>query len=168
MTETRYPEPLSSFETGMSPEPVFSIPVLEEGRAALERVNRELGLAFDEWDLDYYTDLFVNRIGRNPTSVEAFDIAQSNSEHSRHWFFKGKLIIDGQEIPDHLISVVQRPLEAHPSNSVIAFKDNSSTIRGYPIRTSSPRGRGPALSSRNVRWNTTSCSPRKPTTSPPG
>ena len=59
MTETRYPEPLPSFETGMVPEPVFTIPVLEEGRAALEKVNRELGLAFDEWDLDYYTDLFV-------------------------------------------------------------------------------------------------------------
>ena len=27
--------------------------------------------------------------GRNPTNVECFDIAQSNSEHSRHWFFKG-------------------------------------------------------------------------------
>ncbi len=139
MTETRYVEPLSSFETGMVPESVFTIPVMEEGRAALEQVNRDLGLAFDSWDLDYYTDLFVNRIGRNPTSVEAFDIAQSNSEHSRHWFFKGKLIIDGQEMPDDLLSLVQRPLDAHPSNSVIAFKDNSSTIRGYPIQTLFPK-----------------------------
>jgi len=139
MTEVQYPESLVSFETGMKPEEVFSIPVLEEGRAALERVNRELGLAFDDWDLEYYTDLFVNRIGRNPTSVEAFDIAQSNSEHSRHWFFRGKLVIGGQEMPNHLIAVVQGPLVAHPSNSVIAFEDNSSTIRGYPIRTLLPR-----------------------------
>ena len=73
--------------------------MLEEGRAALERINREMGLAFDDWDLDYYTDLFTNRVGRNPTNVECFDIAQSNSEHSRHWFFKGKLIIDGEEMP---------------------------------------------------------------------
>lgn len=29
---------------------------------------------------------------RNPTSVEAFDISQSNSEHSRHWFFKGRYV----------------------------------------------------------------------------
>ncbi|MFH1764730.1 MAG: phosphoribosylformylglycinamidine synthase, partial [Gemmatimonadota bacterium] len=139
MTELQYPEPLTSFETGMAPEELFSIPVLEEGRAALERVNRELGLAFDEWDLEYYTELFVKRIGRNLTSVEAFDIAQSNSEHSRHWFFKGRLVIDGQEMPNHLIEVVQRPLEAHPSNSVIAFKDNSSTIRGHSARTLIPR-----------------------------
>ena len=138
MTETRYLSPLSTFETGIEPEPVVEIPVLEEGRAALERVNREMGLAFDEWDLDYYTDLFTNRIGRNPTSVEVFDIAQSNSEHSRHWFFKGRLVIDGQEAPEHLMAVVRRPLEANPSNSVIAFKDNSSAIRGYSIRTLTP------------------------------
>ena len=152
MTETRYLEPLSSFESGMSPEPVFSIPLLEEGRVALERVNRELGLAFDEWDLNYYTDLFVNKIGRNPTSVEAFDIAQSNSEHSRHWFFKGRLVVGGQEMPDHLISVVQRPLQAHPSNSVIAFNDNSSSITGHSIRTLFPRdvGRPSPLLEREV------------------
>ncbi len=146
MTETRYRAPLKSFETGMEPEEVFEIPVMEEGRAALERVNREMGLAFDEWDLNYYTRLFRETIGRNPTSVEAFDIAQSNSEHSRHWFFKGRLIIDGHEIPDHLIAIVQRPLKANPSNSVIAFEDNSSAIRGYPIRTllpTDPRSSGP-------------------------
>ena len=142
MTETPYPRPLESFETGLEPEPVFEIPVLEEGRRALERVNREMGLAFDDWDLDYYTDLFVNRMGRNPTSVEAFDIAQSNSEHSRHWFFKGRLVIDGREAPDHLIAVVQAPLEGNPANSVIAFKDNSSSIQGYPIRTLLPREPG--------------------------
>lgn len=33
-------------------------------------------------------DLFVNKLKRDPTSVELFDLAQSNSEHSRHWFFK--------------------------------------------------------------------------------
>ena len=36
------------------------------------------GLAFDEWDLDFYTNLFQEKIRRNPTSVECFDLAQSN------------------------------------------------------------------------------------------
>jgi phosphoribosylformylglycinamidine synthase len=138
MTETPYPEPLQSFETGVKPEPVDEIPVMEEGRAALERINREMGLAFDDWDLDYYTDLFLNRVGRDPTNVECFDIAQSNSEHSRHWFFKGRLVIDGEEIPKHLIALIKEPLQANPNNSVIAFKDNSSGIRGYPICTIVP------------------------------
>lgn len=35
-----------------------------------------MGLAFDQWDLDYYYDLFVNDMKRNPTNVELFDIAQ--------------------------------------------------------------------------------------------
>jgi phosphoribosylformylglycinamidine synthase len=138
MTECPYPEPLESFETGIEPEPTFHVPLMEEGRAALERINREMGLAFDEWDLDYYTDLFVNKVGRDPTNVECFDIAQSNSEHSRHWFFKGRLIIDGQEIPQHLIALIQEPLKANPNNSVIAFEDNSSAIRGFPISTILP------------------------------
>ena len=138
MTECAYPEPLESFATGVDPEPTLEVPVLEEGRAALEKINREMGLAFDEWDLDYYTDLFANRVGRNPTNVECFDIAQSNSEHSRHWFFKGKLILDGEEMEDHLIATVMAPWKANPNNSIVAFSDNSSAIRGYSMRTIVP------------------------------
>ncbi|MCK5376806.1 MAG: phosphoribosylformylglycinamidine synthase, partial [Acidobacteria bacterium] len=74
MTECPYPEPLTSFATGVRPAPVSVVPVMAEGRAALERINRELGLAFDDWDLDFYTDLFRDRLGRNPTDVECFDI----------------------------------------------------------------------------------------------
>lgn len=44
---------------------------------------QEMGLAFDEWDLDYYTTMFRDELKRDPTNVELFDIAQSNSEHSR-------------------------------------------------------------------------------------
>ena len=138
MTECPYSEPLESFETGVEPEPTFMVPLMREGRAALERINQEMGLAFDDWDLDYYTDLFVNKVGRDPTNVECFDIAQSNSEHSRHWFFKGRLIIDGEEVRKDLIALIQEPLKANPNNSVIAFKDNSSAIRGYPIKTIVP------------------------------
>ena len=36
------------------------------------------GLAFDDWDLEYYTKLFTEKVKRNPTSVECFDLAQSN------------------------------------------------------------------------------------------
>lgn len=51
-------------------------------------VHCTAGLAFDDWDLDYYSELFTTKVQRNPTTVELFDLAQSNSEHSRHWFFK--------------------------------------------------------------------------------
>ncbi len=137
-TECLYPEPLESLEVAAAPAPWQVVPVLAEGRAALERVNRELGLAFDERDLDYYTELFAVRLRRDPTTVECFDVAQSNSEHSRHWFFRGRLVVDGQEVPQHLIALVRQPLDARPGSSVIAFHDNSSAIRGYPIRVLLP------------------------------
>jgi len=135
MTECVYEVPLESFAADHAPEPMMEIPLIQEGRAALERLNKEMGLAFDEWDLNYYSDIFLDKLKRNPTNVECFDIAQSNSEHSRHWFFKGKLILDGEELPDHLIAMVQQTLDAAPENSIIAFKDNSSAIRGYDIDT---------------------------------
>ena len=138
MTECPYPEPLRTFETGVKPEPVRIIPLMEEGRAALEKINREMGLGLDEWDLDYYTGLFVKDIGRNPTNVECFDLSQSNSEHSRHWFFRGKLIVDGREAPDTLMKVVKATWEANRNNSIIAFSDNSSAITGYDITTLIP------------------------------
>ena len=70
--------------------------------------------------------------------MECFDLGQSNSEHSRHWFFKGRLIIDGQEMPHTLMEVIRHPLEIKRGNSIIAFKDNSSAIRGYAISSIVP------------------------------
>ncbi|MBI4826773.1 MAG: phosphoribosylformylglycinamidine synthase [Nitrospirae bacterium] len=142
MTECPYPEQLKTFETGIKPEPVFEIPFIEEGKSALEKINRKMGLGLDDWDIDYYYNLFVNDIGRNPTNVECFDLSQSNSEHSRHWFFKGLLKIDGEEIPHTLIELVMRPLKWKPGNSVIAFNDNSSSIKGYEITTITPEKPG--------------------------
>ncbi|MBI4653605.1 MAG: phosphoribosylformylglycinamidine synthase [Nitrospirae bacterium] len=138
MTECPYPEPLITFETGIKPEPVYEIPLIEEGESALVKINQEMGLGLDEWDIDYYYNLFVNELHRNPTNVECFDLSQSNSEHSRHWFFKGRLIIDSAEIPYSLIDIIKQPLKTNPKNSVIAFRDNSSVIRGYEINTILP------------------------------
>jgi phosphoribosylformylglycinamidine synthase len=138
MTECPYPKPLKTFETGIKPEPVHIIPLMEQGRAALEKINREMGLGLDDWDLDYYTSLFVRDIRRDPTNVECFDLSQSNSEHSRHWFFRGKLIVDGKEIPGNLMKIVKATYDANPNNSVIAFSDNSSAIAGHDITTIIP------------------------------
>ncbi len=155
MTECLYPEQLTTFDTGVRPEPVYEVRLIEEGKAALERINREMGLGLDDWDVGYYYDLFVKNIGRNPTNVECFDLSQSNSEHSRHWFFKGRLIIDGQEMPENLMSVIRRTLDAHPNNSVIAFKDNSSAISGYEIQSIMPErpGRPSRFSKTRVNYH---------------
>jgi len=142
MTECPYTTPLETFETGILPEPVLTVPLREEGIEALRRINREMGLGMDPWDIAFYCDLFVNKFQRNPTNVECFQLAQANSEHSRHWFFKGRLVIDGKVLPETLLEVIKSTLRANPSNSVIAFKDNSSGMRGYDIATIIPGSPG--------------------------
>lgn len=69
-----------------------------------------------------------------------FDFGQSNSEHSRHWFFKGKIVIDGEEQTQDLMSVVGATMNGKNANdnSLIAFHDNSSAIRGYQMRNLQP------------------------------
>ncbi|KAM0924814.1 hypothetical protein ACQ4PT_004730 [Festuca glaucescens] len=133
MTECVYSSKLTSFRSDVIPEPVSVIPVMERGRQALEEINLKMGLAFDDQDIKYYTHLFRDDIKRNPTTVELFDIAQSNSEHSRHWFFNGKLEIDGETMARTLFQLVKSPLKANPNNSIIGFKDNSSAIKGCPV-----------------------------------
>ena len=58
MTEEEYLKPLTTFESGAKTEPVVWVPIMEEGRKALEKINNEKGLGFDDFDLDFYTELF--------------------------------------------------------------------------------------------------------------
>ena len=137
-----FTEILSTFETGIRPQAQSTVRLIEEGISALQEINATLGLGLDAWDVEYYYDLFAKDLKRNPTDVECFDLSQSNSEHSRHWFFKGKLEIDGERVPETLMEILKEPLKANPANSVIAFRDNSSAIRGYRIRTIAPEHPG--------------------------
>jgi len=139
MTECLYEQPLQTFETGIQPEPVFEIPMLEKGPDALLEIP---GLAMDEWDRNLYYDYFVKEEGRNPTIVEIRDLDNANSEHSRHGYFKGKQIINGMVMPETLLNIVKSTLSANPSNSLIAFKDNSSGIKGYDCWTILPEQPG--------------------------
>ena len=125
MTQCRYVKPLTSFDISVKAEDWYDVDVIGTGRSALEKANKDLGLAFDNWDLDYYTKLFQERVGRNPSSVECFDLAQSNSEHSRHWFFKGRLVVDGEEVEDSLFGMVMKTQLTSNDNNVIKFCDNS-------------------------------------------
>lgn len=59
MTQEVYDTPLVSFDSGIDQvEPTKTIPIMEHGRAALEQINQEMGLGFDDFDLNYYTELF--------------------------------------------------------------------------------------------------------------
>jgi phosphoribosylformylglycinamidine synthase len=52
------------------------IPLLTEGKSALIKINQELGLGFDAWDIEFYYNMFVTTLQRNPTEVECFDLGE--------------------------------------------------------------------------------------------
>jgi phosphoribosylformylglycinamidine synthase len=141
MTECPYPEPLTTFETGLVPEPVYEVDLKGGGPDALLAIP---GISMDEWDRSFYYDYFVTRHGRNPTIVEIMDLNNANSEHSRHGFFRGRQVIDGVEQEKTLFQLVTDTLAANPKGSIIAFKDNSSGIRGREISTILPEVPGHA------------------------
>ncbi len=138
MTQMRYCEPLKSFDSGLKAEPARVIPVIEQGMDALRAVNKELGLSMDERDLQISYDLFVKELQRNPTDVEIFQIGACNSDHCRHWFFNGQLVIDGTSAEETLMQIVKKPWQIRPGNSIIAFCDDSSAIQGSEITTLVP------------------------------
>lgn len=139
MTECHYPAPLTTFETGVVPEPVYEVDLKTGGPDALTKLP---GISMDERDRNLYYEYFVKKQGRNPTIVEIMDLNNANSEHSRHGFFKGKQVIDGVEMEHTLFDLVTATLSANPKGSVVAFKDNSSVIEGYTIDTLLPEEPG--------------------------
>ncbi|MCI5148759.1 MAG: phosphoribosylformylglycinamidine synthase, partial [Candidatus Electrothrix sp. MAN1_4] len=139
MTECPYPEPLTSFASGVEPEPVYEVDLMGEGPDALCDLP---GISMDERDRNFYYEYFVEKHRRNPTIVEIMDLNNANSEHSRHGYFGGKQIVDGQEQEGTLFQVVKETLKANPKGSLVAFKDNSSVVAGHEISTLLPKEPG--------------------------
>jgi len=141
MTECEYPELLNTYSSGVTPESVWTIPMMEKGPDALLEIP---GLPFDANDRQRYYDYFVGKKGRNPTCVEIYDLANADSDHSRHHGFKSKIVIDDKEMPETLMDIVRSTWKANPENSVIAFHDNASAIQGFKCWTLVPTNPGQA------------------------
>ena len=82
MTECIYTEPLQSFNTSTTSTSSSSsssshiIPLLENGINELIKINQLQGLGFDQVDLEFYYNIFINILKRNPTDVECFDLGK--------------------------------------------------------------------------------------------
>jgi phosphoribosylformylglycinamidine synthase len=125
MTQSTYSKPIEEFKIHKSNHEVYEV-------HDLKKENEDLKLGFDEFDLQFYEKLFQD-LKRNPTNVELYDLAQSNSEHSRHWFFKGILIHDKIILNQSLLSMIKNTQEHIQNKSLVAFYDNSSVFEGYEI-----------------------------------
>lgn len=99
--------------------------------------NKEEGLALSDEEVEYLHQL-SHRLGRQLTDSEVYGFAQVNSEHCRHKIFNGTFIIDGQEMPETLFSLIRKTSAANPNKIVSAYKDNVAFVRGPGITQFAP------------------------------
>ena len=120
--------------------PLLRIPVLTEGRAALDKANQELGLALSDDEVAYLTENFI-RLERNPSDVELMMFAQANSEHCRHKIFNSTWTIDGDEQARSLFAMIRNTHQLRPEGTIVAYSDNSAIMAGCESETWAPQGK---------------------------
>jgi len=120
-------------------KPLTRIPVMTEGRAALDRANQDLGLALSDDEVTYLAENFV-RLGRNPSDVELIMFAQANSEHCRHKIFNSSWTIDGDDQERSLFAMIRNTHQLHPEGTIVAYSDNSAVMAGCQAETWVPQG----------------------------
>ncbi|WP_353428489.1 phosphoribosylformylglycinamidine synthase [Polynucleobacter sp. MWH-UH19D] len=120
--------------------PLARIPVLSEGRAALDKANQDLGLALSEDEISYLADNFV-RLERNPSDVELMMFAQANSEHCRHKIFNSSWTIDGEDQDKSLFAMIRNTHQLQPEGTIVAYSDNSAIMAGCDAETWAPQGK---------------------------
>jgi len=113
-----------------SPQPLTRIPLLDQGREALLRADRELGLALADDEVDYLVDAFT-RMARDPSDVELMMFAQANSEHCRHKIFNADWIIDGEPMPHSLFAMIRNTHAVSPDGVLSAYRDNAAVMAGH-------------------------------------
>ncbi|HXU93523.1 MAG TPA: phosphoribosylformylglycinamidine synthase [Gallionella sp.] len=128
------------FQHGKS-QPLETVDVLKGGRKALEKANREMGLALSADEIDYLVENF-KKLERNPTDVELMMFAQANSEHCRHKIFNADWVIDGEPQDMSLFGMIRNTHKVSPQGTVVAYSDNSSIIEGARIDRFYPREGG--------------------------
>ncbi|MBF0460231.1 MAG: phosphoribosylformylglycinamidine synthase [Magnetococcales bacterium] len=116
------------FQTA-SPRPLVTIPLQQEGRAALAAANRQLGLALSEPELDYLLDFFAP-LRRDPTDAELMMFAQANSEHCRHKIFNARWLIDGIPQTETLFGMIRHTEAVSPQGTILAYRDNAAIMQG--------------------------------------
>jgi len=136
----RLPEPLTTFETGVVPEQVYEVDLLGTGpeRAAGDPrpLHGRLGPG------PFYHDYFVTKHRRNPTIVEIMDLNNANSEHSRHGYFRGRLVIDGVEQPESLMGPGQGDARGAPARQRHRVQDKLQAPFAATDRDAAARAAG--------------------------
>ncbi len=120
-------------------KPLQTVPVLAQGKSALEQANDTLGLALSADEIDYLVTAFLE-LERDPSDVELLMFAQANSEHCRHKIFNAQWIIDGQPQAHTLFDMIRHTHAKQPHGTVVAYSDNAAVMQGAPVVRFEPIG----------------------------
>lgn len=134
-------DPMLSQKYPQLDQDIFTIRIQPEPIRAIEDIakyNETEGLALNEEEIEYL-EAVSQRIGRKLTDSEVFGFSQINSEHCRHKIFNGTFVIDGQEQPHSLFSLIKKTSKTHPNGIVSAYKDNVAFLEGPKIRQFTPK-----------------------------
>jgi phosphoribosylformylglycinamidine synthase len=112
-----------------APRALAHIPLLNDGAVALDRANRDLGLALSDDEIEYLAEKF-HELDRDPTDAELMMFAQANSEHCRHKIFNARWVIDGAEQAQSLFDMIRSTHAANPDSVLSAYIDNAAVMRG--------------------------------------
>lgn len=123
------------------PKPLQTIPILKEGRSALESANSELGLALSEDEIDYLQERF-EEINRDPTDAELMMFSVANSEHCRHKIFNASWTIDGQDQDRSLFDMIRNTYKNYNDGIISAYSDNGAVLAGNPGGFFTPNQKG--------------------------
>jgi phosphoribosylformylglycinamidine synthase len=116
----------------LHPAPMDHVDVLGGGKGALEKANKDWGLALAADEIDYLA-LAFNGLGRNPTDVELMMFAQANSEHCRHKIFNAQFTIDGVPQDKSMFGMIRNTHQVSPQYMLVAYSDNASVMEGHQI-----------------------------------
>ena len=119
--------------TPKPPNALQTILVLEEGKEALLRANKEMGLGLQEIEIHYLNECY-ERLNRNPTDAELMMFAQINSEHCRHKIFNTRWWIDQKKQPYSLFQMIKNTYALHPRSVLKAYSDNAAVLKGFEAR----------------------------------
>lgn len=112
------------------PQPLTTVAILAQGRAALEQANRSLGLALAEDEIDYLVQSFTE-LKRDPTDVELMMFAQANSEHCRHKIFNADWVVDGEPQSHSLFKMIKNTYQCGGEGVLSAYSDNAAVVEGF-------------------------------------
>ncbi len=115
------------------------VPLLAQGRSALQAANVGFGLALSDDEIDYLVAAFA-ALKRDPSDVELMMFAQANSEHCRHKIFNATFTIDGQAQSLSMFGMIRHTEKTSPQGTVVAYSDNAAVMQGHAVKRWGPMG----------------------------